>query len=336
MRRTLLRTASMVLGAMAFSLLLNAQTMYYGVNSPDGSGGELKLVDITDGTESNAVSVTLNGVQVDGCTGLAFDPVSGLVHVVVKVDSVFTLGAIDLSTGVVTPLSTLSDRIASIAFDDSGTLYGITGDGGNTPETLYTIDAGTGVSTLFVQPGTGDDGEALAYNSTNGLLYRYGGGGLFQSIDPTNGTVTDMFISGAMVENFAHALVYNGSSFFMSAGTDLLQVSVNGTAVLIASHGTSEGYKGLVDASIVGVQEPSAWHASVFPNPARDRLEITVEEGGIDRILIHTASGALIRDLRLNGANRQVVDVSELADGLYTMELQNGTTRRNLSFSVVR
>ena len=188
-----------------FALPLTAQTSYYAVYSPDQDSALLATVDMLTGVETNAMTVTMNGQVMDGCTGMALDPISGQVYVVAKEASNFTLATIDVNTGVLTALTTLSEKFAGITFDNAGTLYGITGDGSNTPETLYSIDPSTGTLSLVAQPGTGSDGEAIAFNSLNGLIYRYGCCQLFQSIDPSNGTVTDIFLSGGTPADFAHA-----------------------------------------------------------------------------------------------------------------------------------
>jgi hypothetical protein len=59
----------------------------------------------------------------------------------------------------------------------AATLYGVTGDGGSAPETLYTLSQ-TDASRTFVRAfGNGDDGEAIAFNPDDGLLYHASGSG---------------------------------------------------------------------------------------------------------------------------------------------------------------
>ena len=321
-----------------FALPLTAQTSYYAVYSPDQDSALLATVDMVTGVETNAMTVTMNGQVMDGCTGMALDPISGQVYVVAKEASNFTLATIDVNTGVLTALTTLSEKFAGITFDNAGTLYGITGDGSNTPETLYSIDPSTGTLSLVAQPGTGSDGEAVAFNSLNGLIYRYGGGQLFQSIDPSNGTVTDIFLSGGTPTDFAHALVHNGSSFYFAAGFTLYQVSQNGTLNMLSTiNGSPVGYKGLVSVDAVSVAERTRAEApAMYPNPATDRITLSLDNGRMERIRVRDAAGALVLDLGVNGLQRHELDVRELPAGLYTVELQDGELVRTGTFSVVR
>ena len=295
-RPTMLRTYSLsLLGALLLlgPAFLQAQNDYYAVYSPDQDSALLATVNVVTGVETNALPVTLNGTLMQGCTGMALDPVTGNVYVVAKNGSTFTLAIIDLNTGVLSSPVTLPDKFAGITFDNAGTLYGVTGDGASTPETVYVIDRNNGTTNLLAQPGTGSDGEAIAYNSNNGLLYRYGGGQVFQSIDPSNGTVTDVFISGGTPADFAHALVFNGSSFFFAAGFTLYQLSQNGTLVNISTIlGSPVGYKGLVSVDAVPVAERERHAApTIFPNPANDRITLAVDQGRMERVRVHDATG---------------------------------------------
>ncbi|MEZ4740322.1 MAG: T9SS type A sorting domain-containing protein [Flavobacteriales bacterium] len=317
-------------------LTLFGQVWFYAVHSPDNDAGMVGRMFLEDGSESDAVPVTIDDVQVDGCTGMALHPISGAVYVVAKAGSTFHLATLDVSTGILSTIATMDEKFAGLAFDNDGTLYGITGDGSNTPETLYAIDTGTAALTLVAQPGTGDDGEALAYNTDNGLLYRYGGGNVFQSIDPADGTVTDIFLNGTQVANWAHALAYLNGSFIFTAGSNYYQVSLSGTVLPIGILSAEPGYKGLVNTALVGVRERMIEAPELFPNPASDMITISVPAGGMDHVRVFDASGALVSEVPLNGGTRYTHDVQHLAAGLYTVEVLSGHTSRTASFSVLR
>lgn len=333
-RYNLSRCAGIFMLALPVSLF--AQTTFYAVLSPDDDAGTVSVLDVLTGAETNVLPVTLDNVQVDGCTGMALDPSSGLVYVVAKMDSIFHLATLDVNTGILGAITTMSERFSGLAFDETGTLYGVTGDGSNTPETIYAIDTDDGSLTLVAQPGTGSDGEALAYNYDNGLLYRYGGDNLFQTIDPSTGTVTDMFLSGPSVGNSAHALFYNGGNFTFTAASTAYVVSLSGSVVQLGNLQNSAGYKGLVSTAAVGVNELDAEAPAIFPNPATDNITIVVPKGGIDRLRIHDATGALVQDIRLNGAPRYTQGVAHLAAGPYTLEVQDGIATRCGTFTVTR
>ena len=57
----------------------------------------------------------------------------------------------------------------------AGVLFAVTGNGA-VPETMYTLNQTNGVSTFFQTLGNGSDGEVIAYNPNDGLMYHWSGG----------------------------------------------------------------------------------------------------------------------------------------------------------------
>jgi len=180
-----------------------------------------------DTTALTSTSITLTSTlgTITGSNGLASDP-CGANYIVYQVSGTRRLGTVVLSTGVVTDIGLLSDNIASIAYDYvTGTLYGVTGDGANTPETLYEISTSTAVMTFLATLGNGNDGEAITYNPTDGLLYHWSGWGMgsviMETIDPVTFAITPIILSGDAIFNVG-AAVYTGGEFLVSdvnAGT---------------------------------------------------------------------------------------------------------------------
>ncbi|MCB0793632.1 MAG: hypothetical protein KDB88_02750, partial [Flavobacteriales bacterium] len=145
---------------------------YFAARSPEISAGQLDVLDLSTGISSQQIAVTISGQPIDGLTGMAHNYSTDLTYVLVKQDTSIRLAQIDLWTGVLSNAVTLPDKFASITFSTAGVLFGITGDGATVPESLYQIDPGTGNTTFVVSPGAGDDGEAIAFNTNEGLLYR--------------------------------------------------------------------------------------------------------------------------------------------------------------------
>ncbi|CAE8645613.1 unnamed protein product [Polarella glacialis] len=149
---------------------------------------------IFNSTSGSAFSVNItldNNGPVEGGNGLALDPLTGVSYAVLKVPGLAApanvsriLASIDLLTGSATYIGDLGEFFAGLAFAACGTLYGVTGDcsrgdnapcSGGTPSTLFTIDTKTACPTFFVSLGAGGDGEAIAFNSENGLMYHWSG-----------------------------------------------------------------------------------------------------------------------------------------------------------------
>ena len=137
----------------------------------------------------------------------------------------------------------------------SGTLYAVTGDGANSnPETLYTLNQTTGAPTLVRALGNGGDGETIAFNPDDGLLYHFSGDQgptIFEKIDPVTGTTTNIPLSGDadgtdLCE--VSALYYRSSNVFYAATIcgDFLTVTTSGQVTIINDFGMDHNSKGLV------------------------------------------------------------------------------------------
>ena len=149
----------------------------------------LRRLNVSTGATLSMVAMTMTSFTVSGCTGLATHPTTGTIYMIVRTTSSGSggrrLGTVNQTTGVVTDIGTVRGGLATIAFDAGGTLYAVTGDGATPAETLYTINITTGVETMVAALGNGDDGEAIAYNPRDGLMYHLSGLStiVYESID---------------------------------------------------------------------------------------------------------------------------------------------------------
>jgi hypothetical protein len=143
-------------------------------------------------------------VNIFGGNGLARNPLSGELWALLRISgqSGRELVAIDEDSGVATRIGNTGDRFAGLAFDATGTLYGVTGDGASTRETLFTLSTEDATPALLLALGNGSDGETIAFNPADGLLYHASGlgsqnvGEIFESIDLDSLTVSGITLSG--------------------------------------------------------------------------------------------------------------------------------------------
>jgi len=110
-------------------------------------------------------------------------------------------------------------------------LYAVTGDGAAVSESLYTLDTSDASATFVTALGNGDDGEALAFNPDDGLMYHWSGIGdsttYFESIDLNTLDVTNIYTSAIHGEILSAAydpscmcfLAYDNSELFYSINT---------------------------------------------------------------------------------------------------------------------
>lgn len=133
------------------------------------SGGILYEMDPTTAVSTPLGQLFTNaGDSIDGFNGMAVDPTTGtiwaLVHLAGDPGRVRCLVTIDPTTLVATIIGVTSENgVAAITFLADGSLYGLTGDGGDIEETLFTVDKTTAVMDSVMFLGHGDDGESLTY-----------------------------------------------------------------------------------------------------------------------------------------------------------------------------
>lgn len=242
----------------------------YTVNSGNdtGPGNELRSIDpVTGATLTNTV-ITLAGFTVNGATGLALHPDTGVLYAVLRVTpgTVRHLVTIDPGSGVATDLGDLGGLIfASITFAPDGTLYGVTGDGdGTNPEALYTINTTTSAPTLVMALGNGDDGEAIAFNPLDGLIYHFSGigdangpgGPIFESINPGTQAVTPITLTGDIVsinDEEILSLTHWAGNWFLVANRDEQLMLVN-------TSGLTRFFNSLQIANAANIQLPFTDH----------------------------------------------------------------------------
>ncbi|MCH7519169.1 MAG: hypothetical protein IH964_09100 [Candidatus Dadabacteria bacterium] len=218
------------IGVLLFAVGLyfpaNAQTLY-GCQTPFGVNPFLYTINQNTGAALTTTEITLAGETVNGCTGMAKDPTTGVCWMILNITEPETtnprvLVTVDEDTGVATLIGDTGDAFSTIAFDASGTLYGVTGDGANVPETLFTLSKTNGLPTFVQTLGNGDDGEAIAFNPVDGLLYHASGFGslninqIFETINLQNGIVTPISLSDDDSSETT-ALVFSGNNRFYMA-----------------------------------------------------------------------------------------------------------------------
>jgi hypothetical protein len=168
----------------------------------------------------------------------------------VKEGMVRHLGTIDPATAVITAVGVLLDNLAGIAFAANGTLYGVTGDGGMVGETLFTVSTVDASTTLVVALGAGTDGETIAFNSTDGLMYHASGLGshAFDSIDLVTLAVTPITLTDDTYSEILAMTWDPVGSVFLVADLDLGWFSATTTGTFVSLGGSAAAYKGLAFA----------------------------------------------------------------------------------------
>lgn len=228
------------------------------VSSPIGGTQQLVRIDHTNGQIVQTVNLSFSG-GIASMNGLAYDAGNNILYGVLRPVGGSAqsrrLVSIDPITGVCTDIGAMGDSFANITFH-GGTLYGVTGEGGAAavPESLFSISTVNGSSTFIMNLGNGNDGEAIAFNSDNGLLYHASGrlsisNAIWESVNLVGPVVSPIGRSGYSngIEEIS-GLAYAGGGLFYATNIDFELISItNGGVVSFIGMDPSAGtIRGLV------------------------------------------------------------------------------------------
>jgi hypothetical protein len=239
----------------------HAGRILYSVSRDDDF---LRVVDPSTGHTISSVPITLAGKVVSFGNGLATNPVTGQLFGLLTLagQSGRQLVTIDPATGVATNIGNTGDQFAGVAFNSSGTLFAVVGDKKNSagaglpPETLFTLNKSNAAPTQVLVLGNGNDGEAIGFNPTDGLIYHASGndtGGdgcvpfnpaicveIFESVNPNTLAVTNIPLSGNYIprtENYLEvsALTHFSGNVLLLADLNLYKITTTGVVTLVGS-----------------------------------------------------------------------------------------------------
>ena len=151
-----------LMGFFAVVILLsssaNADRTLFTVSTANPGGPNLRIINALTGATIASIPITLSGFSVLGATGLARDPTSGKLYALLRVTgagscqsglgAIPRLATVNPGTGVATDVGSAGDCFAGLTFSSNGTLYGVTGDRGIVPESLYTFNKTNAARTL--------------------------------------------------------------------------------------------------------------------------------------------------------------------------------------------
>lgn len=229
----------------------------------------------------------------------------------------------------------------------SATLVGVTGDGAGTPESLFILDQNDASATFLMQLGNGDDGETIAFNPADALLYHASGivdgDRYWETIDVTSATIvtSNQFVgpfTGQGVDSENLAIAYNVATgtFLVSnretdangdSFTQFYDTTLAGVATDIGS--TPEDLKGLafVGSVLYGASVASNLLYTLDPSDGSVISSVTVT---LDDNLIAGMNG-----LALNFETGELWGIFRQADGVRSLGVLDPSTGEATSVGVL-
>jgi len=234
-----------------------AQTLYGATSS---GHGELYILDPTTGGALLDVG-PLNdaGALNYSVTGMAFDPVTGVLYGSTGGVSGHNLLTINPANGLVNVVGSFnagSATMTDLAFDSSGNLYGISSSGG---ANLYSINIATGQATIIGSSGVSfTEGGGLAISS-EGIFYGAPVPGEYGTYNPTTGVYTHIAAPATPAGGGSYAaLTFNGSTLYgdnlVAPGGATHLVTIDPATGNVTDIGASITH---LDALAVAVPEPA-------------------------------------------------------------------------------
>jgi hypothetical protein len=211
-----------VFGLGAWTQQADAQQLY---GATSGGHGELYLLNTgTGGVLQDIGPLNDSGTINYSVTGLAYNPVNGLLYGSTGGASGHSLLTINAASGLVTVIGSFNVGTATmtdLAFDTTGHLYGISSSGG---ANLYSVNIATGQATEIGSSGLSfTEGGGLAISS-GGIFYAAPIPGEYGTYDPITGAYTHIAAPAtpAGAGSSYAALAFNGSTLYgdnLVAGT---------------------------------------------------------------------------------------------------------------------
>ncbi|MFQ5335787.1 MAG: hypothetical protein ACE5DN_06910, partial [Flavobacteriales bacterium] len=173
----------------------------------------LRSYDTTNLSFINSASLLSNNYVITGVNGMSKHPLTDSLYVLYKESGNSSnrhLGVLNPITLKVNDKGATGDRFSGITFSDSGDLYGVTGDGANNPEELYTLDTGNGT-----------DGESISWLPNSGSIYHWSGNGapnvdqIFEKVDVQNFTTNPINVTGTGFNEEVDGSMYWGNYKFL-------------------------------------------------------------------------------------------------------------------------
>jgi hypothetical protein len=267
--------------------------------------GALLVLQPADGTVLSSQPITLAGETVLNGNGLAYEPSSGTMWGLLTLSGQVGRELVTIDPeGVATSIGNTGRNFAGLAFDDAGTLYGLTGTGTIPPATLYTLDMTTAASESVLAL-TNLGGHAIAFHPDDGLLYHATGGAL-EKVDVDLSTITPVPTSGHPWFSAQGMTYYEGSAGLLLVANFGLYLSLTITGVA-DSLGTTAASKGLATVPSPGaapLQDVRALELRAWPNPYRGgtlRASLTRAGAEVADLEVFDVSGRLVRVLGRDG-----------------------------------
>lgn len=166
--------------------------------------------------------------------------------------------------------------------------------------------------------------DMFIWNSTANRDYVAPGGYAVPSPDATQSwtIVSDNVVSGVRAIVATRALVSAGDYTFLNDNSNINIIFAQGAATNLAYHGNNPHAGQVLTRTALGVEDFSLASSQIYPNPSTGIFTID-SKSVLSSIDVYSQTGAFIKTIKGNESMTNQIDLSELAKGIYFLELKN-------------
>ncbi|MDA8531385.1 T9SS type A sorting domain-containing protein [Flavobacteriaceae bacterium] len=300
------------------------------------SGSDIYTVNISDGSIISSVSASalnLAANPIDGFMGMAQHPITEEVFVLFRDDSGDRyIGRLNTATGEIITEGQTETSLNSIAFDASGVLYAMQGYDTGDGETMQIVDIYTAPETAFhtFTNTNGGDMDAIAFNTTENLMYRFdagSSGGEFLSLNLETLEETVIADLSFDFDTWGGGLAYRQgqNKFLLGTGQTLYNLLADGTISTISTVDITGYIKGLLKAfgSTAGVNDLTKTNISIYPNPTNNIINVNL--GAVaspTNYSLYSIDGKMIVEHNTVNNNSFSINLTDMAIGIYILKIK--------------
>lgn len=138
--------------------------------------------------------------------------------------------------------------------------------------------------------------------------------------------VSDNVVSGVRTVVATRSLVSAGDYTFLNNSSSINIIFSEGSSTTLSYHGNNPHAPQTLTRTALGVEDFSLNASQISPNPSTGVFVIN-SKSNLNSIEVYSQTGAFIKSIKGNDSTTNEINLSDLAKGIYFLELKNETDK---------